>query len=199
MDFEFGPVTSFRQREEVKHLRQHAYDRHESRIINIESNSDTQRDEVGSNFLLREGRNPISTARIIPLGDGITKTESMGTLPSRYHNSSHCEVSRLSFYRKESSIKINGSTILLIGTQWLLERTELRYFVAHCKTKLLRKYRLLGAEQISDDIFMEHSEDPYCIIRADIYKAARVGKRLFPLSKVKDLEDIVDLQDLQAS
>lgn len=84
--------------------------------------------------------------RALPVTSGLSELAAFGRLPTPFRRPDVCEISRVA--RSPSAGRRDVLETLHRGARWLLEHTELRHYVAYCRSQYLPLYQLAGAVRL---------------------------------------------------
>jgi hypothetical protein len=190
---EFGLAETPEQMEEVWHVRNSAFAR-ELHILFEDGGREALRDRHGLVFLLRENGIACATLRLVKLGEGLSKIESLPQFPAELARDACWEISRLSVASKPQPGSVNSLKMLLFACRWLLQHTQIRSFVACCHGALKRRYELLGAETIVGPFELgNRRRADYYVIKANLLDAVAATAELPPTEGLRPCK--VESQD----
>jgi len=169
--FQLTRVSSAEQLEVATRLRERAF--RERRGIHFDQSLEAGRDREGHVFTLLDRGTPIAVGRVLPYPSRLSPLVDLSRVAGAYGADS--EIGRVACVAS-SDVPQSALLLLTLGSQWLLEHTRLRRYVAYCHPRLLRLYAKLGAVP-GQAIRVPERADPYCIISGTYQDAACLGLR----------------------
>jgi hypothetical protein len=99
----------------------------------------------------RDSGEMLVCGRALPVCSGLSELAAFGRLPTPFRRPDVCEISRVA--RSAAARRRDVLETLHRGALWLLENTELRHYVAYCRSQYLPLYRLAGAVRLDPRSF----------------------------------------------
>lgn len=141
------PVTTQAELNDVYRIRKMMYETR-SPHVNLDDEFDALQDEYSTIMLLKARAEPIATVRATPVMANMTLLERLNLLPSDLvRRKDLVEVSRLAAIPGRLDDVPYSLIVLAAGAQYLLNRSDYRYFFAYCRSSLCRLYQLVGAKK----------------------------------------------------
>ncbi|WP_322769418.1 hypothetical protein, partial [Frankia sp. Cr1] len=129
-------------------------------------------------LLLRDGA-PVATARSQPYPSD--SSDILGVSPNLPDWGSDSEVGRMAAARSPQSVRYS-LMVLALGSMWLLEYTHHRRYIAYCLPKMLKIFRLIGAEDTGETCAVPGRPGRHSIILGRYDDCARIGMNQLGMS-----------------
>ncbi|WP_207387002.1 hypothetical protein [Frankia sp. Cppng1_Ct_nod] len=131
-----------------------------------------RRDAESHVMLLLYDGTPVATARSQPYPSDVS--DVLGVSRDLPDWGADSEVGRMAAVRSPWSARYS-LMVLVLGSMWLLEHTSHRRYVAYCLPKMLRIFRLIGAEDTGETCVVPGRTGRHSIILGSYEDCARLG------------------------
>jgi hypothetical protein len=131
-------------------------------------------------FLLARNAELVATARCQLYPSPASEIDRLSTTGVRY--SADTEVGRLAACRSDDGL-VYPLLILALGATYLLERTNLRRYVAHCDPRLIPLYDAVGAVDTGATVDVPDRPRPHTVILGSYEDCAQRGFALLGIDR----------------
>lgn len=145
------------------------------------SDREGQRDRAGHVFVLYRAELPVASGRSVPVRSPLCELRELGQLPPELADDpGTCEVGRIAATGGAGPTGVPyGAALLCLGARWLVEHTDLRRYVAYCRTPLVSLYEAVGASDLGIRFRLPGRTDgAYALVVGDLAIPAGLAARL---------------------
>lgn len=168
------PVTTRAALDDVYRIRRMMYEARSSHV-NLDDEFDALQDGYSTIMLLKAHDEPIATVRATPVMTNMTLLGRLNLLPSDIvRRKDVVEVSRLAAIPGRLDDVPYSLVVLAAGAQYLLSRSDYRYFFAYCRSSLCRLYQLVGAKKGSSFTINGYGDIKFTLVEGSLSLAASV-------------------------